>query len=149
MLPWQHRVAPNLDAVAARVIDGEAIIINLKTGVYYSTDQAGAVLWEQAEQRRSLGEMVDTLLARYEVSREQAESDVQRLMAELLAEDLVRMSDGDGTTGEPAEAPSFSRTGYDPPRLDVYRDMGDLLALDPPTPGFERTPWAREDDASR
>ena len=30
---------------------------------------------------------------------------------------------------------------YAAPQLNVYRDMGDLLALDPPTPGLELTPW--------
>jgi hypothetical protein len=147
MLPWQRRVGPNEQAVAARVIDGEAIIINLKTGVYYSTDNVGATLWELVEQRRSLQEMVQAIVARYWVPREQAESDVQRLMAELIQEDLVSLSDGDGARTEPAAALAPGRAAYDPPRLDIYRDMGDLLALDPPAPGFEQTPW--EKDGSR
>lgn len=151
MLRWQHRLAPNQDAVAARVIDGEAIIINLKTGVYYSTDKVGALLWELVEQSRRLDEMVQVILARYEVPRVQVEADVRRLVAELLAENLVVMSDGGGASGSPGAPPPVpNRASYDPPRLEIYRDMGDLLALDPPAPGFEKTPWvAWEDDVPR
>ena len=29
---------------------------------------------------------------------------------------------------------------YTTPKLNIYNDMGDLLALDPPTPGFEKQP---------
>ena len=39
-LPERFRV--NTEEVAAKVIDGEAIIINLTTGVYYSMDGVGA-----------------------------------------------------------------------------------------------------------
>ena len=31
-------------------------------------------------------------------------------------------------------------------RMNIYRDMGDLLALDPPTPGLGDTPWKDPED---
>ena len=30
---------------------------------------------------------------------------------------------------------------YKSPQLHIYTDMEDLLALDPPTPGFADIPW--------
>ena len=36
--------------------------------------------------------------------------------------------------------PSQDRLVYEPPQLNIYRDMGDLLALDPPVPGLG-DPW--------
>jgi hypothetical protein len=39
---------------------------------------------------------------------------------------------------------------YEAPVLNIYRDMGDLLALDPPTPGLYDIAWkAPEDEPSR
>jgi hypothetical protein len=33
--------------------------------------------------------------------------------------------------------PPASTLAYEKPRLNIYRDMGNLLALDPPTPGID------------
>jgi hypothetical protein len=127
------------EEVAAKVIDGEAIIINLANGTYYSMDKGGAFVWELLQQQRSVGEIVDALAARYEVSREDAGGDLQRLMAELLKERLIDPAGEERVSG--SAAPSFERRlPYEPPSLNVYRDMGDLLALDPPTPGLD-SPW--------
>jgi hypothetical protein len=42
------------------------------------------------------------------------------------------------------------KSAYEPPKLNAYRDMGDLLALDPPMPGLEDIPWeGAEDKAAR
>ena len=32
---------------------------------------------------------------------------------------------------------------YETPSLNIYRDMGDLLALDPPMQGMAETPWQK------
>ena len=41
----QSRLKPNEEEVAAKVLDGEAILINLSNGAYYSTDKRGAFIW--------------------------------------------------------------------------------------------------------
>src|SRR5688572_16621790 len=109
MLTLTDRLRPRDEEVASKVIDGEAIIINLSSGVYYSMDKAGALIWEMIERRHSLVEMVEILGRRYGVSPEQAEADVRRLSQELLNEALVVLSDdeaarADGATVEPVES---------------------------------------------
>jgi hypothetical protein len=37
---------------------------------------------------------------------------------------------------------------YELPKLNIYRDMGDLLALDPPVPGLGDTPWKEPEESS-
>ena len=44
MLMLKHRMQPNKEEVAAKVMDGEAILINLSNGIYYSMDKVGAVV---------------------------------------------------------------------------------------------------------
>lgn len=139
MFTADERYGPREEEVAGKVIDGEAIIINLSNGTYYSMDGGGALLWELLQERRSVGEIVDALWARYDVSREAAQTDVHGLMAELLSERLIGPAGEEGIA-ELALASFDRRLPYERPSLHVYRDMGDLLALDPPTPGLD-SPW--------
>ena len=44
-MPTEKFVRANPDEVAAKVVQGEAIIINLATGVYYSMTGVGAAAW--------------------------------------------------------------------------------------------------------
>lgn len=125
--------------VAAKVIDGEAIIINLTTGVYYSLDPTGSEVWSLIEGRHDVDTIVGHLCGRFDVPEHTCRGDVERLVEQLLHERLIVSADGD----HPGPPPDGGRSGlgYSPPRLDIYRDMGDLLALDPPVPGLEPIPW--------
>ena len=141
MVTLKQRVQPNKEEVAAKVMDGEAILINLSNGIYYSMDKVGAVVWELVERNFSPEEMVASIMSRYEVETEKAQADVERLLKELVDEKLILAADGAvGGDREQLEQVD-TKEPYEPPQLNIYRDMGDLLALDPPTPGLEVTPW--------
>jgi hypothetical protein len=132
---------PLAEEVAAKVIDGEAILINLATGVYYSMDKVGALIWEMIAGKQSLHEIVAAVTVRYEVSQEQASADIRRLAEELLQENLVKTA-ANGAEPSPSSQPNgASKDSYEAPVLNIYRDMGDLLALDPPTPGLDNYNW--------
>src|SRR5215475_11511434 len=133
MITLQSRLRPNENEVAAKVIDGEAIIINLATGIYYSMDKVGGEMWELLAAEYRLEEVVAAVTARYEVSREQAQADVERLAAELVQENLLLTSSNGGPSQMLNTEESQPKLPYEAPALNIYRDMGDLLALDPPT----------------
>lgn len=139
MFTADQRVRLRDEEVAAKVIDGEVIIINLANGTYYSMDGSGAFVWELLQQQPTVGRIVDLLVARYDVSREDAHTDLQQLMGRLLSELLIDLS-GEQQSGEDPAPRLDPRIPYECPSLNIYRDMGDLLALDPPTPGLD-TPW--------
>jgi len=141
MLGLQSRLRPNEEEVAAKVMDGEAILINLSNGIYYSMDKVGGVVWELIEKRYSLEEIREAISGRYEVSPEQAQADVERLANELLQENLVLEADDAAPRETLRLGDSQQRESYQSPQLNIYRDMGALLALDPPVPGLEATPW--------
>lgn len=144
MANLQQCFAVRSDEVAGKVIDGEAIIMNLADGSYYSLDGAGALAWEQLVSGRSLGQLVDALARTYQVDRARAEQDATRIADELVQEGLLVLTGGVASPdGEPS-APVGTST-YEPPVLRKFTDMADLLALDPPMPGFDETPWARPD----
>jgi hypothetical protein len=135
MLSPDVRLCPNTAEVAAKVMDGEAILINLSDGMYYSLDLVGGLVWQLIEARRSLREIVETVSARYDVTPPDAEADLQRLAVDLLQARLVEVvpepADVEGPVGTEASA---QRLAYEPPRLSAFSDMAELLALDPPHP---------------
>jgi len=148
MLTLNHRLQPRGEEIAAKVIDGEAIMINLANGVYYSMDKVGGLIWEMIERKESLEEMITALLARYDVSREQALADVEQLVDELLRENLVATFENGASPDAKREPEQQDNLTYESPKLNIYRDMGDLLALDPPTPGLGTMAWKDPEDES-
>jgi len=141
MLSLNHCLRPRGEEIAAKVIDGEAIIINLASGIYYSMDKVGGLIWEMIDGGRTLEEMLAVILARYEVSPDQVKTDIEQLVNELLQENLVTAAENSAASNEHRELDQPQKLPYETPKLNIYRDMGDLLALDPPTPGLETIAW--------
>lgn len=142
------RLRPNEEEVAAKVMDGEAILINLSNGMYYSMDKVGGLIWEMIEGNHNMEEIVAAIIAHYDASPEQVQADVERLATELVEENLVNISDNEAPRGENQQRELEQKLPYESPRLNIYRDMADLLALDPPMPGLGDLVWKKPDDES-
>jgi hypothetical protein len=148
MQALHHRLRPRGEEVAAKVIDGEAIIINLANGIYYSMDKVGGLIWDLLQVGYNLEEIIVAVTERYDVSRERVQADVEALVDELLRENLVTLSEDGAPSAEKRQVEPQEKLSYEAPKLNIYRDMGDLLALDPPTPGLGDTPWKDPGDKS-
>ncbi|MEN3974480.1 PqqD family protein [Emcibacter sp. SYSU 3D8] len=122
--------------VTAKVMDGEAVIIHLGTGVYYSMDGVGCLVWDGIASGHEIGAVIDAVAAQYALDRNTAEADIARLVGELVAAELIVPADGPSPSGSalPGEAPAT----YQSPALMRYDDMAELLALDPPLPAAPR-----------
>jgi len=126
----------NSPKIVYEIIDGEAVIINMDLGHYYSADQVGAVIWERIGRIASLGDLVEAVARCYSGSREQIEGTVSQFLAELQRENLIitttppeklateseSIGESQGTSGKPA---------FIQPILNKYTDMEYLLLLDP------------------
>ena len=136
MLSLSTFIIANEQQVAAKVMDGEAILINLTTGAYYSIPGTGGFIWSVIETKVSLDGIVSAVTAHYDVPRAQAEADVSRLCAELRDEGLVSAATtGAATTGS-AQPEAGTRLAYAAPTLEKFTDMAEMFALDPPLPGL-------------
>lgn len=127
-------LAPNASEIVAKSFDGEVIIINLVTGAYYSLAGVGATIWQAIENRLPGREILATVSAHYDVEPATATADLERFIAELRAENIVVESEGEPLSTPPTAAANGPRVPYASPTLNAYRDMRDLLALDPPMP---------------
>jgi len=141
MVALHERLRPNDGDIAAQVIDGEAILINLSNGMYYSMDKVGGKVWQMIEDGHPLGEIADIVTALYDAPHKQVNADVERLASQLLDENLVIMSDDNAPPSKKVEMELQQDERYETPKLNIYRDMGDLLALDPPAPGLQEIAW--------
>ena len=143
MLELHNFISPNRAEVTSKVMDGEAIMINLANGIYYSMDKVGGKIWECIEREQSLEEIIQTIVASHDVSQEQARKDIDVLASQLLEENLIVLKENGESTNSNGGENSPNRLPYETPVLNIYRDMGDLLALDPPMPGMAETPWQK------
>jgi hypothetical protein len=123
--------------VAAKVIDGEAILINLTTGLYYSMGKVGGRIWALIEQGCSKDGIAAAIASEYSVSGETAAADLADLVADLLAEQLVESKPSNGSAHETAEPDAAPNGGdYSKPELKKFSDMAEIFAMDPPLPGL-------------
>lgn len=129
---------PNTAEVAAKDVDGEAVLINLTTGMYYSMDLVGGYIWSLIEGGHDLDSIAEALTKRYGIEKSVAIKDVQALAQQLLEENLVLHKKEGAATSliDPGSAPAPQR--YAAPTLNKFDDMVDLFALDPPLPELSK-----------
>ena len=70
-------------------VDDEVVLLHIDKGQYYSLKGAGPDLWARLDTPASLDELVEWLCGEYDVSPEQAMSDVERFVSELQQIDVV------------------------------------------------------------
>lgn len=122
--------------VAARVVDGEAIMIHLETGRYYSAEGVGAILWQLLDSGVTPADIIARLTDHFGPAAQGVREDLERFVSELVREELL-VSDDATTTAAAAVDPAFGDIPYAAATLHAYRDMADLLALDPPMPSLK------------
>lgn len=75
--------------VAARVINGEAMILTPHDSVLHTLNPVATRIWELLPERRTLQELVESLTEEFEVAPETAEQDVRELIAALAEKRIV------------------------------------------------------------
>jgi hypothetical protein len=75
--------------VAARVIDGKAVMITLSDSRLHRLNASATRVWEGIESGRTVSEIVAGLCEEFAVLPEQAHADVKALLGELLARGIV------------------------------------------------------------
>jgi hypothetical protein len=130
------RYRVNAPKVVHDVIDGEAVLVNLNNGNYYSMGKVGADVWKLVEKRAAVSQIVHHVANLYEGTSEEIEKGVYTLLADLQAEELIvpdtsaKPSEGNGFNAG-SHTPQGGKPAFEQPKLQKYSDMEDLLLLDP------------------
>jgi hypothetical protein len=77
--------------VIFRELDGEAIILNLATGIYFGLDEVGTRLWALVADSGTLRHAVDTMAEEFDVDHATLERDALELATGLLDKGLVHI----------------------------------------------------------
>lgn len=68
----------------AREVGDEVVILDLDSATYYGLDRVGARVWRLIAAGHTRDEIGEALLAEYEVERSLLQSDLNRLIAQLI-----------------------------------------------------------------
>ena len=73
-------------------LQGEAVLLNLNSGMYLGLDPVGTRIWQLIVEHERLDEVARSIEAEFDVTREQCVADLLTLVAKLEGEGLVTIS---------------------------------------------------------
>lgn len=130
----EPRLTVNSPTVISEVIDGEAVIMDMSKGRYYSCRDLGGEIWKWIEKGIPRSRISQNILSRYEVDADVLAAALDEFLSTLSAQGLVRQEDGANWSGDPHMQPGVSggeRLPFQPPVLSTHADLEDVLLLDP------------------
>jgi len=83
------QVKPSEDVVW-RNLQGESVLLDLKSGVYFGLDAVGTRIWTLLQDHRDLQAVLQELLSEYEVSEETCAHDLMDLVSAMAEKGLVQ-----------------------------------------------------------
>jgi uncharacterized protein YcbX len=136
-MDWDSRFVVNAPHVIHDTIDGVSVIINLASGRYYSLQNTATDIWGLVGVGSSAQDIVEVMRDRYDGADVDMRQIVQGFLEQLLQEGLVRVHDANGAPerrvpdAPVGELTAIARAPFAVPLLEMYRDLEDLLLLDP------------------
>ena len=79
------------DDVLSQEVNGETVLLDLEGESYFGLNEVGTRIWQLFQSGQTVAEMLNTLSDEYDVSLEQLESDVGKLLDKLTDAGLVSL----------------------------------------------------------
>jgi len=125
----------NDSEVAAKVMDGEAILINLSSGIYYSLDDVASCMWSSIEGGATAEQIAAQVCEQFDTSPDHVLTDMRGFISMLQDEGLIRVADEEPGNRTIATS-TAGKADYAAPSMEKFDDMAEMFALDPPLPGL-------------
>lgn len=77
------------DEVVFRELDGEAVVLNIESGIYFGLDDVGTRIWQMLATLESLSAVRDAMHAEYDAPPSQLDADLLTFVEQLLAKKLI------------------------------------------------------------
>lgn len=81
--------------VVWREFGGEVLMLDLASQHYFGLTGSGSEMWQLIAEHGSSDPVIESLLAKYEVDAASLRADFERLVEELAAKGMLRVSRGD------------------------------------------------------
>jgi len=78
---------------AYRVIEGEAVVVDLESSMLYSLNSIGTLIWEMSDGRTSIEKIVNKICEEFEVEREVAKKDCFEFVQDFADKGLLVMEE--------------------------------------------------------
>ena len=116
-----------VEHAAGRVMDGELVVINFYSGLYYSSVGVGTAIWQLMEAGHNLGAIADAIARHTKATPDLVEADVAGFLEQLLSAGVIEAAEG------PVSEVEVDYSGaYATPTLTSFHDLEQSVALDPP-----------------
>ena len=80
------------ELVVSAELEGEAVLLNVETGIYFGLDALGSEIWKMLEQGAKEEEIVVCLLESYEVEEGQLRADIGKFLNLLNEQGLIKVA---------------------------------------------------------
>lgn len=80
------------ESQASSELLGEAVILELKSGVYYGLNETGSLIWQLLQSGKTLLEIQELILAEYDIEPETCTQYIIKLVNQLAAKGLVEVA---------------------------------------------------------
>jgi hypothetical protein len=90
-------------SIAARVLDGEMMIMSAKDSTLFTLNPVGTVIWQAADGQTSLAEIVEhKVCVEFDVNPAEALQDAESFVGDLASHGILVLSDEPITAVKPA-----------------------------------------------
>ena len=126
-----RRYRANTPRFVDETVDGEALIMDMVTGSYYTCRDSSTIAWEALKAGVATSDVAALISNAYRVELGNVERDVERFVDDLLGDEMLVPLDGSAAPAPPATTNGSVIGEYQPLRFDRYTDLADLILLDP------------------
>ncbi|WP_448702514.1 PqqD family peptide modification chaperone [Mucilaginibacter sp. AW1-3] len=75
----------------SNIIDGEMILMNIKTGDYVALREVAYAIWDTLIKPITVGALIALMLQEYEVSEVEGTADICNFLKELLSQGMIKI----------------------------------------------------------
>ena len=90
----QIKLASRVSAIPDQVscdLSGEAAVLSLRSGIYYGLNPVGARIWTLVQKPVIVTEILQTIVAEYEVDASVCEADLMQVLGDLATHGLLEV----------------------------------------------------------
>lgn len=78
-----------LENIVWRDVDNEVVILDIESGNYFTLDGVGRMIWKHLADGNSIADTTEAVINEYDVSEENAKSDIEGLIEQLKEEKII------------------------------------------------------------
>ena len=90
-MPKEKRVPVATGEFCVRELDHATIVLSVDGEQMHALDEVGAFIWKAIDGQRGADEILELILAEYEVSREEAARDLDEFLEQLTDRGLIEL----------------------------------------------------------